>query len=135
MPISSLPAIEKELQQPKRWWYVSFAEDGPPRGRGFLGAVLIEAHGVITAAIEAHRRGINPGGQVIAVPFPKCPLCEQGDTPILSSVSDKMVHMDATGHKVCILPAEEFRGVLLREQTVRKLFSDVRTLEQWEKEL
>jgi hypothetical protein len=30
-----------------------------------------------------------------------CFFCAQGDAPIRSSVTDKMVHIDATGHKLC----------------------------------
>lgn len=40
------------------WWYLSFAKNG------WLGACIVEADGKMEAVVEAHRRGINPGGQV-----------------------------------------------------------------------
>lgn len=33
-----------------------------------------------------------------------CRLCAQGDVPIQSSVSDRIVHTDVTGHKLCADP-------------------------------
>lgn len=48
-----------------KWWYLSFAEDG------FKGACIVEAEDFLAAVEEAHRRKINPGGQVFGQPVPE----------------------------------------------------------------
>jgi hypothetical protein len=60
---------------------------------------------------------IKPDRWVAVCPPPwhpvECRLCRSGDAPILSSVSDKMVHSDAAGHKLCepeLVYHEPFRG-------------------------
>jgi len=62
-------AIE-EAAQPERWWWLSFAEDAPQNGRGFLGACLVRGHGLVGATCAAHALGINPGGEVCGVEVP-----------------------------------------------------------------
>lgn len=57
--------IRHELQEPERWFWVSFADED-----GFRGACIVRAHGLVTATMETHRRGINPGGSVQTMPFP-----------------------------------------------------------------
>jgi hypothetical protein len=47
-------------------WYLSFATT-----ERFLGAAVIEAHEMLDAVAEAHRLGINPGGEVLGVPVPE----------------------------------------------------------------
>jgi hypothetical protein len=54
----------EELKQPKALFYMSFADNG------FLGAVVVEAHGPVTAMRKSHRLGINPGGQVLTIQVP-----------------------------------------------------------------
>jgi hypothetical protein len=55
--------IDQERKNPAGWWYLSFADEQP---RGFLGAVIVQGQGMITAIDRAHRLRINPGGQVAA---------------------------------------------------------------------
>ncbi len=45
------------------WWWLSFAEPRPPEGRGFLGAVLVQANGFGSAVIKAGLQHLNPGGE------------------------------------------------------------------------
>lgn len=54
-------------ENPLRWWYLSFANDA-----GFLGAVIVRAHGMGDACDQAHLRGINPGGEVQGRGAPAC---------------------------------------------------------------
>jgi len=51
--------LTDELSQPLRWWYLSYAVD-----EGFLGAVVLEAHGELHAIELAQRLNLSPGGQV-----------------------------------------------------------------------
>lgn len=48
----------------KKWWWISFADGPPPNG--FLGVAMVEAKDFERAIEEAWRRGINPGGEVLA---------------------------------------------------------------------
>ncbi len=52
------------------WWWLSFAEPRPPEGRGFLGAVLVQANGFGSAVIKAGLQHLNPGGEVVGEPIP-----------------------------------------------------------------
>jgi hypothetical protein len=54
----------------KRWWWLSFADGNLPKGTQFLGAAVVEACGMAGAAFEAHRLGINPGGEVLGIEIP-----------------------------------------------------------------
>jgi hypothetical protein len=57
--------VDFEKQSAERgWWWLSFADESPPEGRGFLGVAIVEGHGVASAAERAHELGINPGGAV-----------------------------------------------------------------------
>ncbi len=47
------------------WHYLSFASEA-----GFLGGAIVRGDDVIEAAQEAHRRGCNPGGEVLGAPVP-----------------------------------------------------------------
>lgn len=58
---------EEEIKNPLAIYYLSFADDD--RG-GFLGAVIVEAYGPITAVTRSKQLGVNPGGEVLIV---KCP--------------------------------------------------------------
>jgi hypothetical protein len=44
------------------YFYLSFAERDK-----FLGAVIVQADGPVEAIVEANRRGLNPGGQVMVI--------------------------------------------------------------------
>ncbi len=50
------------------WFWVSFSA-GP--GDGFSGVAIVRAHNVGHAAMVAHERGCNPGGEVMAFPVPE----------------------------------------------------------------
>lgn len=56
---------QEELENPLGLWYLSFSGE-----EGFRGAVIVEAHGVTTAVDVAWVLGINPGGEVLAIPCP-----------------------------------------------------------------
>lgn len=58
---AALAAQAEEAQQPETWWWLSFAENG------FRGAVIVRASGLLDAVSQTHRRGINPGGEVLGV--------------------------------------------------------------------
>lgn len=58
----------EELTQPAQLWYLSFAKD--KEEGGFQGAVIVPAHGMVTALDRVNELGINPGGSVMAVPVP-----------------------------------------------------------------
>jgi hypothetical protein len=53
--------LEKEYDSPEKWHYLSFADE-----HGFLGGVIIKAHGITDAVMKTHRLGINPGGSVMS---------------------------------------------------------------------
>lgn len=61
----ALPVILKEQEGSLQWYYGSFATE-----KDFLGAVVMQAHGPVTLALGAHRLGINPGGQLLALSLP-----------------------------------------------------------------
>lgn len=46
-------------------WYLSFAGEG-----GFRGACVVDGEDIVGAVKEAHRLGINPGGQVLGIVVP-----------------------------------------------------------------
>jgi hypothetical protein len=50
-------------------FWVSFAEDPPPDGRGFLGAVILRAKSFLDIIPVTHMLGINPGGEVLGAEF------------------------------------------------------------------
>lgn len=53
--------LDQEAQHPAGWWWCSFAHDD-----GFRGVAIVWARGIISAVREAKRRGLNPGGEVLA---------------------------------------------------------------------
>lgn len=57
--------LTDESAQPMRLFYLSFADEK------FLGAAIVEAHGVMHAIELAWSLGINPGGEVASCPVPK----------------------------------------------------------------
>lgn len=75
-----LELTASELSDPdnKGVYYLSFADE-----TGFLGAVFIEAHGIVTATEKAHELGINPGGEV-ACWGPVPPPVDEGMNRLLS---------------------------------------------------
>jgi hypothetical protein len=57
--------LQKELETPEKWLYVSFATETE-----FCGAVVIQAHGLTDALMKINALGINPHGEVLAFPIP-----------------------------------------------------------------
>ncbi len=47
-----------------KWHWLSFADSALPKGTQFLGAVLVKAPDFITAVMQTHALGLNPGGEV-----------------------------------------------------------------------
>lgn len=58
--------LVEESKQPEQWWYLSFADEQT----GFKGMVFVEASGVATAIMLADEMELNPGGHILAQPFP-----------------------------------------------------------------
>jgi hypothetical protein len=58
--------VKEEQDQPERMWYLSFADE-----RGFLGGIIIKAHGFTEAMIKSHAMKINPGGEVQGCVIPE----------------------------------------------------------------
>jgi len=54
----------EELTNKLDWQFLYFSDPAKPAGQKFLGAVIVEAHGFLTAIRRAHQLGINPGGAV-----------------------------------------------------------------------
>ena len=61
--------IDQETAGPKRRYWLSFCDPDAQPGGSFLGVCIVEAHGFVTASVEAHRLGCNPGGEVCAFPL------------------------------------------------------------------
>lgn len=70
--------LAAEARTPECWYLLSFVDES-----GFLGATVLRAQGMLTAIRQAHKLGINPGGEVMATPMPaalKAPpdeICEK----------------------------------------------------------
>jgi hypothetical protein len=60
-----LVAQERSEHIQAEWWYLSFAEPGK-----FKGGVIVLAHGLTTAVLEATRLRISPHGEVRGIPIP-----------------------------------------------------------------
>ena len=57
-----------------QWWWLSFSR--PNDKKGFLGACIVKTHAdgdILTAATVARSRGLNPGGEVLAIPLSEEP--------------------------------------------------------------
>ena len=54
----ALDLLAEEAAQPLAWYWLSFADE-----TGFLGAVVIQARGILGATQLAPALGINPGGE------------------------------------------------------------------------
>jgi hypothetical protein len=62
-----LRAEEEKATKKLGWWWLSFSDPKLPPGQRFLGVVIVEGHGVASAAIRANELGINPGGGVQSI--------------------------------------------------------------------
>jgi hypothetical protein len=54
---------------PDSWWWLSFADGSRPKGHQFIGVVIVQGDSLGWAVLRAHQLGINPGGEVQAVPL------------------------------------------------------------------
>lgn len=90
--------LTKEFHRQRHWMYLSFAEDRPPKGRGFLGGIYLQARGITHALCLLHLRGINPGGEVIGV--------------------------DQPPDSLHLLPAPEYRNRILNKQEMIEAHAD-----------
>src|SRR5258707_14820776 len=100
-----MEVLSEEMACEERWYYLSFASD-----RGFLGAVIIRAHGITDAMMRCNARGINPGGEIRAMPIPDdAPLPTEHCNKLLSLADLEaifgptgLVHADGSGaDRVC----------------------------------
>lgn len=55
----------------KPQWWLSFADGNLPEGQQFLGVAIVRGSNIAEAAIAAHARGINPGGEVLGFGVPE----------------------------------------------------------------
>lgn len=58
------------MTEPTKLWWLSFAEDKPPKGRGFRGVVLMWAPTFGQAYERVNQLAINPGGEVLGKDAP-----------------------------------------------------------------
>src|SRR5271170_7606093 len=93
--------LQLEKSEPYLWHWCSFADDS--RG-GFLGGLLVQAHGVVECGIRARSLNANPGGELMAWALPK-----------------EAEHL---------LPAMEYRNRLLSKEEVYKIFPDAKPLRE-----
>lgn len=78
------------------WVWLSFADPDKPKGTQFLGVAIVEGEDVVDGAAEAHRLGINPGGEVLGYPLP----------------DGLVVHEDFRNRLLDSLEAKELAGVI-----------------------
>jgi len=83
-------AMEKEHEQPERWWWLSFAE------HGFLGVAIVRSCGFLHAVQAAWDMGINPGGEVKGSPLTGRPKDESWLNRLLTAEEVDEVNADAT---------------------------------------
>jgi hypothetical protein len=53
------------------WWWMSFCDPNLPKGKKFLGALLIEATDEYDLIFRSHLFGLNPGGEIQFFKVPK----------------------------------------------------------------
>lgn len=53
------------MSKDSKYMWLSFADGDLPKGKQFLGGVLVEADDLIEAVVRSHALGINPGGEVL----------------------------------------------------------------------
>ena len=82
------------------WHYLSFADD-----TSFLGGLVIHAFGFMDAIMQAHLRGLNPGGEVMYAELP-----------------------DAA------IPPERFRNRLLSKDEVKEMWPDAKSIREHEED-
>jgi hypothetical protein len=57
--------LKEEADKPRRWWYLSFADE-----KKFLGGFIVRARGITSARMAMVALGIkSPGGEVLSAPI------------------------------------------------------------------
>lgn len=62
--------LAEDMARPEQQWWLSFVDPGKPEGKRFLGVAIVRGGGMQEAIQNAWAIGINPGGEVQAVPIP-----------------------------------------------------------------
>lgn len=104
-------ALLEELKQPEIWYYLSFADEEP---KGFLGSVIIKAHGLTDATMKCNMLLINPGGEAIAYP-----------------ITDAMI----AEYKITTEQLEKVANRLLSKEEIKAVFPDAHTLGEEQEQL
>lgn len=52
------------------FWWLSFVDSKLPKGKQFLGVVIVVASGPTEAVVRSHQLKVNPGGEVSWAPLP-----------------------------------------------------------------
>ena len=60
--------LAEEQNNPPALWWLSFCDPDKAKGQQFLGVVIVEAPGFMRAHQKACELGINPGGEIQAMP-------------------------------------------------------------------
>jgi hypothetical protein len=63
--------LAEDLARPEQWFWLSFADPNKPPGSQFLGVAIVQGGGMGEAIQNAWTMGINPGGEVQAIPIPE----------------------------------------------------------------
>jgi hypothetical protein len=71
--------MEKPMSDDLQWWWLSFVDTDT---NSLLGACLVQAYDVVTAAKAAWDNGCNPGGQVAAWRMPSPDIEDESDSPL-----------------------------------------------------
>lgn len=71
---------------PAAFYWLSFASE-----EGNLGCALVEASSMEEAVTEAHRLGINPGGEVMGVEIPADALLADPESPFYTFGRDRLI--------------------------------------------
>jgi hypothetical protein len=73
--------LKIEAASEPEWLFLSFANK-----TGFLGAVIMQAAGTVSAVTTCHKLGINPGGEVLVTA-----LTDEEITSIPESATNKLL--------------------------------------------
>jgi hypothetical protein len=75
-------------------WWLSFADPDKPKGSQFLGLVIIEADDPEGAIQEAHRKRINPGGEVAMTRVPDDFALDMRDRLLTKAEAEEIGEID-----------------------------------------
>jgi hypothetical protein len=71
--------IDQETAGPSHRYWLSFGDPDKAPGSSFLGVCIVRAHGIITASMEAHAQGCNPGGELQGFQLPDALVVDSDD--------------------------------------------------------